>query len=84
MQRIHTAKTISKTKSIKSNLFDYFDTFILVTGDITLIVDSNIDVACKSCAPFSIYKTEINDVFIEANCIYVAVWLNIVIIMQKD
>ena len=41
--------------------------------EITITVDSNIDVACKSCAPFSICKTEINDVFIdEANYIYVA------------
>ena len=52
---------------------DYSDPFILVTGDTTVIADSDIDVAFKNCARLSTCKTEINDVFIdEANHIYIA------------
>ena len=62
-----------ETESIKSSLCDYSDAFILVTGDITVTADNNTDVAFKNRAPFSIFKTEINDVFIdEANHIYIA------------
>ena len=61
------------TESIKSNLCDYFDAFILVTGDITVTANNNTDVVFKACAPFYICKTEINDVFVdEANHIYIA------------
>ena len=59
--------------SIKSNLCDYSDAFILVTGDITVNARNNINVQFKKCAPFSTCKTEINDVFVdEANHIYSA------------
>ena len=62
-----------ETESIKSNLCDYSDAFILVTGDITVTADNNTDVSYKNCAPFSTCKTEINDVFIDgANHIYIA------------
>ena len=58
--------------SLKS-LCDYLDAFILVIGDIKVTADNNTDLAFKNCAPFSICKTEINDVFIdEANHIYIA------------
>ena len=43
-----------ETESIKSSLCDYSDTFILVTGDITVTANNDIDVAFKNCAPFSI------------------------------
>ena len=42
-----------ETETIKSSLCDYSDTFILVTGNITVNVDNNTDVAAKNCAPFS-------------------------------
>ena len=62
-----------ETESIKSSLCDYSDTFILVTGDITVNANNNTHVAFKHCAPFSACKTEINDVFIdEVNHIYIA------------
>ena len=62
-----------ETESIKSSLCDYSDTFILVTGDITVTADNSTYVAFKNCAPFSTCKTETNDVFIdEANRIYIA------------
>ena len=53
-----------ETESIKSSLCDYSDAFILVTRDITISEDNDTHVAFKNCAPFSIYKTEINDVFL--------------------
>ena len=52
---------------------DFFDVFILVSGDITVNVGNNTYAALKNCAPFSTCKTEINDAFIdEANHIYTA------------
>ena len=61
-----------ETETIISNLCDYSDAFILVTGDITVTADNNTDIAFKNCAPFSTCKTDINDVFIdEANHIYI-------------
>ena len=61
-----------ETESIKSSLCDYSDVFILVTGDIKVTANNDIDVAFEICAPFSTCKTEINDVFIdEANHIYI-------------
>ena len=55
-QKINTTKDNSiqfETESIKSSLCDYSDAFILVTGDIKVTADNNIDVAFKNCAPFS-------------------------------
>ena len=44
----------SKPKSLKSNLCDYSDTYILVTGNITATGgDANTRVAFKNCAPFT-------------------------------
>ena len=42
-----------ETETIKSSLWDYSDTFILVTGNITVNVGNNTNVAFKDCAPFS-------------------------------
>ena len=48
------SKTVKfETKVIKSNLYDYSDAYILVTGDITVTNgDENTKVAFKNCAPF--------------------------------
>ena len=63
----------SETESINPNLCDYSNTFILVTGDITVNAGNNTHVAFKNCAPFFTCKTEINDLFIdEASHIYIA------------
>ena len=51
-----------ETKSIKSSLCDYSDSFILVTGDITVTPNNDTDVAFKIFVPC---KTKINDVFVE-------------------
>ena len=51
-----------ETKVIKSNLCDYSDTYILVTGNITVTGgDANTIVAFKNCAPFTKCITHIND-----------------------
>ena len=43
-----------ETKVIKSNLCDYSDAYILVTGDITAArSDANTNAAFKNCAPFT-------------------------------
>ena len=50
-----------ETKVIKSNLCDYSDTYILVTGDITATGgDANTRVTFKNCAPFIKCITHIN------------------------
>ena len=51
-----------ETKVIKSNLCDYSDAYILVTGDITAARgDANTNAAFKNCAPFTKWVTHIND-----------------------
>ena len=51
-----------ETKVIKSNLCDYSDAYILVTGDITTTGgDADARVAFKNCAPFTKCTTHIND-----------------------
>ena len=61
-----------KTETIKSSLCDYSEAFILVTGNITVADNNNIDVAFKNCAPFSTCTTVINNVFVgEVNHIYI-------------
>ena len=51
-----------ETKVIKSNLCDYSDAHILVTGNITATGgDANTRVAFKNCAPFTKCITHIND-----------------------
>ena len=53
-----------ETETIKSSLCDYSDAFILVTGNITVTTNNDMDVAFKNCAPFSTCKTLIN------GCVY--------------
>ena len=46
------------TKLIESSLCDYFDAYILVTGDFNVIGgDNNTNVAFKNCAPFKDCRT---------------------------
>ena len=55
-----------ETKFIKPNLFDYSDSYILVTGDIKVAaVAANNNVAFKNCAPFTKCVTHINDEHVE-------------------
>ena len=56
------------TKSIESSLCDYSDAYILVTGNINITGsnDDNTKVALKNCAPFEKCRTEINEIFVEA------------------
>ena len=52
----------SETNVIKSNLCDYSDAYILVTGNVTATGgDANTGVAFKNCAPFMKCITHIND-----------------------
>ena len=71
------------TKSIESSLCDYFDTYILVTGNVTVTGgNANTKLAFKNCAPFKNCRTEINNTFVDyADFINVAIWLNTVIII---
>ena len=51
-----------ETKVIKSNLCDYSDAYILVTGNITATGgDANTRVAFKNCVPFKKCITHINE-----------------------
>ena len=51
-----------ETKVIKSNLYDYSNAYILVTGDITATdCDANTRVAFKNCALFTKCISHIND-----------------------
>ena len=51
-----------ETKVIKSNLCDYSEAYILVTGNITVTGgDANTRVAFKNCAPLTKCITQIND-----------------------
>ena len=63
------------TKSIESSLCDYFDTYILVTGNITVTGgNANTKLAFKNCAPFKKCRTEINNTFVDyADFINVAI-----------
>ena len=55
-----------ETKVIKSNLCDYSDAYILVTGDIKVgNVAADTNVAFKNCAPFTRCVIHINDEHIE-------------------
>ena len=53
------------TEVLKSNLCDYSDAYILVSGDITIIGDNELGVAFKNCAPFTIYITDIDGMTID-------------------
>ena len=54
-----------ETETNKSSLCDYYDSFIKVTGNITVTADNNTDVAFKNCTPFSTCTTKINDIFVD-------------------
>ena len=63
-----------ETKSIRSSLFDCYDAFILATGDITVTANSDTHITFKDRAPFSIFQTKFNDVFIDqANHTYILI-----------
>ena len=52
------------TSSLESNLCDYSNAYILVTGNITVTPNNAATQAVfKNCAPFKDYRTEINDTF---------------------
>ena len=54
------------TSSLESNLCDYSDAYILVTGNINVTGgDANTKVAFKNCAPFRKSRTEINKTFVD-------------------
>ena len=54
------------TKSIESSLYDYFDAYILVTGNITTTTNNaTTQVIFTNCAPFKDCRTEINDIFVD-------------------
>ena len=54
------------TRSIESNLCDYSDAYILVTGNIIATPNNAVtQVAFKNCAPFEDCRTEINDTFVD-------------------
>ena len=51
------------TSSLESNLCDYSDAYILVTGNITATPNAATQVIFKNCVPFEHCRTEINDTF---------------------
>ena len=53
------------TSSLESNLCDYSDAYILVTGNITATPNAATQVIFKNCAPFEKCRTEINETFID-------------------
>ena len=54
------------TSSLESNLCDYSDAYILITGNITATPnDASTQVVFKNCAPFEDCRTEINDTFVD-------------------
>ena len=51
---------------LESNLCDYSNAYILVTGNINVTGgDANTKVAFKNCAPFKKCRTEINETFVD-------------------
>ena len=49
-------------KSLKPNFSDYSDPYILVTGNIAVVVgNQNTDIAFKDCSPFTRCVTHLND-----------------------
>ena len=54
------------TRSLESSLCDYFDAYVLVTGNIVVVgADNNTKVAFKNCVPFRECRTEINETFVD-------------------
>ena len=56
-----------ETETIESSLWDYFDAFVLVKGDITVTADDDTDDAVTNWGLLSTCKTEINDLFKQTN-----------------
>ena len=86
MVLIHTKYNEGTTKSIESSLCNYSDTYVLVTGNVTVEwADNNKTVALKNSAPFRKCRTEINDALLmmqntsTLQCLC-TIWLNIVVI----
>ena len=72
-------KTEFLTRSIESSLCDYSDTYILVTGNISVTPNNAAtQVIFKNCAPFEKCRTEINKTFIDG-----ATHINITMPMYK-
>ena len=72
-----------ETESIKSSVFDYFDTFTLIAGDIIVKAGQNAHVAFGNCALFSTCGSENKDRFkqsnssiLETECINSSLWDN--------
>ena len=60
--RDEVSRTVTfETKVIKSNLYDYSDTYILATGGITVDRNNNVEAAFKNCAPFRKCITHIDN-----------------------
>ena len=54
------------TSSLESNLCDYSDAYVLVTGNISITGgNNNKKVPFKNCAPFKKCRTEINEIFVD-------------------
>ena len=54
------------TRSIESSLCDYFDAYVLVTGNISATPNNAAtQVVFKSCAPLEKCRTEINETFVD-------------------
>ena len=54
------------TSLLESNLCDYSDAYILVTGNITATPNNAAtQVVFKNCAPFKDCRTKINDTFVD-------------------
>ena len=69
-----TKAILLKTESIKSNLFNFFHAYILVTGGITVNTENDKNIAFKNCPLFSTCEAEIDDVVIDdADYIYIAI-----------
>ena len=50
---------IYNTEVLKANLCDYNNAYILVRGDITIIVHQKTQVAFKNCVPFTKWITKV-------------------------
>ena len=56
---------IFNTEVLKSSLEDYYEVYILVRGNITIVEDNATQVAFKSCAPFVKCITKIDEAAID-------------------
>ena len=56
---------IFNTEVLKSSLEDYYEVYILVRGNITIVEDNATQVAFKNCAPFVKCITKIDETAID-------------------